>query len=375
MIRFLTQWQRVHCLGCSWRSFLTASLVLAVAPTLLRGDTATYDLVFDSTWSVATHPTAFPAGAHFSGTVGTTHSDDYSLWKPGELSTVGVQRVAELGASSMLLAEINAAIGDGEAYRSFTVSGLSRVPRSATGRVQADSRWPLISFASMIAPSPDWIVGGHDISLLDEQGNWIPQIVVEAIPYDAGTDSGADFSSANLATSPHEPIFRIVEAPFDGENSAPLGTFTLNLTSLPGDFDGSGAVDAGDISVLCFRLEQSHPAFELTGDDQIGMDDVQQLVERVMGTRTGDANLDGDVDFDDFLTVSGNFGEIANWTGGDFDCNREVDFNDFLILSESFGFQSGGDELVESVPEPTGVASLLVVTALIALRGRRLAGP
>ena len=52
----------------------------------------------------------------------------------------------------------------------------------------------------------------------------------------------------------------------------------------------------------------------------------------------GDANDDGNVEFADFLTLSGNFGErTPEWEEGDFDGNGTVDFADFLILSFNFG--------------------------------------
>lgn len=52
----------------------------------------------------------------------------------------------------------------------------------------------------------------------------------------------------------------------------------------------------------------------------------------------GDANLDGDVDFSDFLTLSGAFGsEDTTWAHGDFNHDGEVGFADFLLLSRNFG--------------------------------------
>lgn len=353
-------------------AFFSASILLwLVGPSLSHADTATYELVFESTWSAATHPTAFPNNAHYSGGYGATHNENYTLWEPGGMASPGVQRIAETGSNSLAVPEVTSAIADETAFSIVSFTGIG-TPRTTTSRVSASSTHPLISFVTMIAPSPDWIVGAHDVNLIDEAGNWVPEIVIDAIPYDAGTDSGANFTSGNLATTPHEPIFRITGAPYDGENSDPLGSFTLRLTSLPGDFDGSGAVDVGDISVLCFRLGESHPLFELTGDDTIGMDDVNELVERVMGTRVGDTDLNGTVDFDDFLTLSGNFNQVSDWSGGDFNCDRNVEFADFLALSENFGFGvSDGDELA-AVPEPTSLClGLGAMLGLAAIRRRR----
>ena len=52
----------------------------------------------------------------------------------------------------------------------------------------------------------------------------------------------------------------------------------------------------------------------------------------------GDANLDGEVDFQDFLKLSANFGSIDQvWGDGDFNSDTEVNFSDFLVLSENYG--------------------------------------
>lgn len=52
----------------------------------------------------------------------------------------------------------------------------------------------------------------------------------------------------------------------------------------------------------------------------------------------GDANLDGVVDFEDFLILSNNFGEEGTWEEGDFDCSGVVSFGDLYILMRTFGF-------------------------------------
>lgn len=53
----------------------------------------------------------------------------------------------------------------------------------------------------------------------------------------------------------------------------------------------------------------------------------------------GDVNLDGQVDFADFLILSSNFGVASNATPamGDLNQDEKIDFADFLILSDNFG--------------------------------------
>ncbi|MDP9172991.1 MAG: trypsin-like serine protease [Planctomycetota bacterium] len=52
----------------------------------------------------------------------------------------------------------------------------------------------------------------------------------------------------------------------------------------------------------------------------------------------GDANLDGKVDFSDFVILSNHFGSNStNWDQGNFNFDNGVDFSDFVILSNNFG--------------------------------------
>jgi hypothetical protein len=59
----------------------------------------------------------------------------------------------------------------------------------------------------------------------------------------------------------------------------------------------------------------------------------------------GDANLDGKVDFNDFVAISTHFLESdVNWDDGNFNYDGVVNFNDFVVLSTNFGEGvTGGD--------------------------------
>ena len=52
----------------------------------------------------------------------------------------------------------------------------------------------------------------------------------------------------------------------------------------------------------------------------------------------GDADRDGDVDFQDFLALANTFGQsVEPGTGADFDSDGDIDFQDFLALANNFG--------------------------------------
>jgi len=85
----------------------------------------------------------------------------------------------------------------------------------------------------------------------------------------------------------------------------------------------------------------------------------------------GDADLDGDVDFGDYLVLEASFGGPGEWKHGDFDLNGSVDFGDYLILEAAFG-SSVPAESAAVVPEPGTWAMLLAAAAgMLACVSRR----
>lgn len=187
-----------------------------------------YDVVFESTWRAETHPNNFPAGAHLSGLVGAVHRDTVTFWQGGELASAGIESMAETGSKFPLLNEVDQAITQGHALGRLSGGGIGSSPGSVKlSSFALNHNFPLVTLVSMIAPSPDWFVGVSGLSLVDEQGAWIPEMSVQLYPYDSGTDSGVNYTSSNADTNPPEPIRRISgEAPF---SEAPIGTFTLTL--------------------------------------------------------------------------------------------------------------------------------------------------
>lgn len=196
-----------------------------VAPALAQSSidqgSATYRVTFVATWSPTSHPGAYPPNAHFSPLIGATHGAGYSMWGPGETATLGLEFMAEVGSTGSLSSEIGQAIAAGTAG-SVIQGGGAGSPGTATATFTVDADFPLVSLTTMVAPSPDWFVGVHDLDLL-ASGDWTDSLVVPLFAYDAGTDSGTGFQSANANTVPRDPIALQVGGPFQG--TTPLGTF------------------------------------------------------------------------------------------------------------------------------------------------------
>lgn len=86
----------------------------------------------------------------------------------------------------------------------------------------------------------------------------------------------------------------------------------------------------------------------------------------------GDANRDGIVDFDDYLTLAEHFGDAGDWSDGDFNFDGVVAFDDFLQMSENFGKTIAVASSVTPVPEPSALALVAICILLgFSLRLRR----
>lgn len=215
-------------------SILAAIVVLAIfVAVVLYGDNgnesvvgdAEYEVTFESTWSASTHPYNFPKNPHFSGLIGATHDSSVSFWAEGELASEGIKNVAEKGSKNPLNDEIDAAIAAHKAFNKLSGGGIGVSPGSVSLTFQVSNEYPLVTLVSMIAPSPDWFVGVSGLSLY-ENGAWVSEKVVELYLYDAGTDSGINFTSADVVTTPPVGIARIDESVLPG-SGVPYGTFTF----------------------------------------------------------------------------------------------------------------------------------------------------
>lgn len=220
--------------GLLW---LTASAtpLFAQARATVTDTGARYSVAFTATWSEESHPhpeDRFPTtNAHFSPLIGAVHSSDVTFWSAGKLASAGIEQMAESGATGLLRGEISAAIDDGSAHG--VVSGAGAVSPGGTliNEVEVSVDHPLVTLVTMIAPSPDRFVGISGESLLDGDKQWVAEQTFTLYPYDAGTDSGSDYTSPNTDSDPAELIHSLRDqSPF---SNAPIGTFTFTRIDEP----------------------------------------------------------------------------------------------------------------------------------------------
>lgn len=209
---------------------LLAGLLLTAAPALAQNGSAVYRFTFQSTWSAQTHPTSFPSNPHYSPLVGCTHDANLVLWQPGGIATPGIEQMAETGATSVLVNELNQHVQNGVAGQALSYGGagaLGNSPGTVSVTFTASPEHPQLSLVTMLAPSPDWFVGVHGVDLI-QNGDWVESLVLPATVYDAGTDSGVSYNSGNADVTPHQPIAMVSTAvgPFVGA-STQVGTIMI----------------------------------------------------------------------------------------------------------------------------------------------------
>lgn len=187
-----------------------------------------YTVVFNATWSEQTHPVGFPNNPHFSGLIGGTHESGVTFWAPGEFASDGIESMAETGSKSLLQGEVNSAITAGTAEFLLSGGGIGTSPDSVVLTFNVTEQYPLVTLVSMVAPSPDWFVGVHDLNLY-EGNQWANEIIVDLYVYDAGTDSGTGYTSPDNDTNPPDPIALLESGPF--AVTGLVGSFRFSRTT------------------------------------------------------------------------------------------------------------------------------------------------
>jgi len=205
-------------------------ITFLVSITTFGQSIATYDITFSSVWNSGDHGT-LPNNPHWSDLVGATHNDQVTFFEIGEMASLGIKDVAELGHNTQIMGEVSTAITNTYADQWLKQSFSGGALGSATlTNIEVSEDFPLLSLVSMIAPSPDWFIGVNSFSLLDGSNNWKTFVEMDMFPTDAGTDSGANYGSADLVTAPQENISGLQGVfPF---NSNKIGTLTITLKSV-----------------------------------------------------------------------------------------------------------------------------------------------
>ncbi|XP_066505539.1 spondin-1b [Hoplias malabaricus] len=173
--------------------------------------TAKYRLTFYGNWSEKVHPKDYPRRAnHWSALIGASHSKNYMLWEYGGFASEGVRQVAEFGSPVKMEEEIRqkgddvmTVIKTKAQWPAWQPLNIRAAP---SAEFSVDRARHLMSFLTMLGPSPDWNVGISGENLCTRQCGWVQRLVKDLLPWDAGTDSGLSYESPNKPSNPQERI-------------------------------------------------------------------------------------------------------------------------------------------------------------------------
>jgi hypothetical protein len=193
---------------------------------------AKYKVEFTPLWTKENFPFEYPDTSlihkpHFSGLIGTAHNASYHIVLDGQMPTPGLERLSEEGKHDPLSAEINAAIGAGNALALSESDPLKDFTQTAMTEMMVDEAHPMVSLVAMIAPSPDWFTGVSDVNLM-ENGAWAASKTVDAYAWDSGGDDGTTYLADDKDNDPKKPTSLNKSQHFlkDGQ-AMPVGRFTF----------------------------------------------------------------------------------------------------------------------------------------------------
>uniref|UniRef100_A0A8C7GFH5 Spondin-1 n=1 Tax=Oncorhynchus kisutch TaxID=8019 RepID=A0A8C7GFH5_ONCKI len=194
--------------------------------------TAKYRVTFFGNWSEKIHPKDYPRRAnHWSALIGASHSRSYVLWEYRGFASEGVKQVAELGSPVKMEEEIRQK-GDEvltviKTKAQWPAWQPLNVRAAPSAEFSVDRTRHLMSFLSMLGPSPDWNVGLSAEDLCTKECGWVQRLDQDLIPWDAGTDSGVTYESPNKPTIPQERIRSLTsldhpQSPFYDTEGGPI---------------------------------------------------------------------------------------------------------------------------------------------------------
>lgn len=193
--------------------------LLCLGVTATAQETARYSVEVQLNWVTE----GVPEDPHWSRLIAFAHSSKYSLFRDGDTASSGLALVATNGRVSVLEAELAEARRRGRAGEPIVLPGIAGVGRFAF-EITLDARRSQVAFATMLAPSPDWFSGLSGVPMQDAEGAWRESLRVPLWVWDAGADSGADFTSANMPTQPRQSVRLLTHPAFlRPEGLQPIG--------------------------------------------------------------------------------------------------------------------------------------------------------
>lgn len=191
--------------------------------------------------------------------------------------------------------------------------------------------------------------------------------------YSSALDNGFRYSAGTSVATPHVSGIAALALSADPSLS-PAELRDIIIDGADAVIDGSDSIGGINAALtVALAAENSDPirfgesaSSGTTNENTDGVPDEEEQSLSLTTQIPGDIDGNGEVDFNDFLIFSRNFGtDVVAGSLGDFDENGEVDFNDFLTFSRNFGSSSSADLMSKSVDDVFAAENDIANTALL----------
>lgn len=256
-----------------------SALVLSSTKAQECSGSAAYTVTVNYNWQQEneTEEAQYPDNAHFSPMLCAV-SKTPTLFVIDSTASEGFKQLAELGSESTLQEELE---NDDDVVQvkrlDSTDIGTSTGTFTTVLNVEPEASY--VACVSMIAPSPDWVVGWTSWNACNSTtGTFETGGERDLRAYDAGTDSGATYLADDAATDPRGVIERATEGVIesygtislrsgDSSESSESGSSSNNNTEGEGDDESEG-----DDENECFPADAT---VELRSGNVISIDKLQ----------------------------------------------------------------------------------------------------
>jgi hypothetical protein len=160
----------------------------------------------------------------------------------------------------------------------------------------------------------------------------------------------------------------------NGQGSGVAYVINVDFAELA-DVDDNGQVNASDIDALstaatAVRTASNDPQFDMNHDGAVNENDRVLWVAALNHTYLGDADLDGQFNTSDMITVlaAGVYEDAiagnGSWATGDWDGDGDASSSDLVAALADGGYELGPRAAVPAVPEPSSFLLSLVALAM-----------
>ncbi len=162
---------------------------------------ASYRVTFEPDFTTQFHATDYPDDVIFDGLFLMAHGNNTSLFSLGSMASPGLKLYAEEGDSSTIAAEHTG--GEDDEKPTTIVSSNDGIgpTQSKVFTINVTPDTTLLSLVTRISPSPDWFLGIDSFNLVTDENLLVESETIRLYAIDAGTDSGATYTSDNEAES------------------------------------------------------------------------------------------------------------------------------------------------------------------------------